>query len=154
MAFNSKQTRIFKATHSTKMQERLEQVQISIAAAEDAFKQTAEYYKRFAKINVDKKTVENYINTVFGYADVVNKGREEAFKKKQHETIQRLFETGRGSDIKGVRGTLWGLYNSVSEWTQHEMGKIDEKRLSSAWFGSGMDLNIRAFNAAKDLVVA
>ena len=96
--------------------------------------------------------ITKYINDVFGYADVVNKGREQAFKDKQTETIMRLFETGRGSDIKGVRGTFWGLYNSISEFVAHIDGKSDEKRLESNWFGRGKDLNTKAFNIARSLV--
>lgn len=154
MAFQSKKSQLFKATHSKKMEMNLERMQASIAAADQAFEQTAEYYRAFSKRFVDKKQVESYINQVFEFADVVNKGREQAFKDKQTETIMRLFETGRGSDIQGVRGTIWGLYNAITEYTQHEAGKLEDKRLNSAWFGQGMDLNIRAFNAAKELVAA
>ena len=149
-----KATQIFRATHSAKMKDRLAQVQYEIAQAEAAFQETAEWYKQFAKTQADKKTLERFVNSVFNFADVVEDGRQKAFKDKQTETIVRLFETGRGSDIKGVRGTVWGLYNTVTEYIQHEMGKVEDKRLTAAWFGRGMDLNIKAFNVAKDLVVA
>jgi hypothetical protein len=74
--------------------------------------------------------------------------REASFRKKQTETIMRLFETGRGTDIKGVNGTIWGLYNAITEFVQHEKGKVDDKRLKDAWFGSGMAMNNRAFASA------
>jgi hypothetical protein len=94
-----------------------------------------------------------FVNSVFDYADVVKSGRETAFKEKQTETIRRLFETGRGTEIQGVRGTVWGLYNSVTEWIQHEAGKIEDKRLESAWFGAGKGLNLKAFEVAKEMAV-
>lgn len=152
MAFQSKKSQLFKATHSRKMEWNIERMQASISAADQAFEQTSEYYRAFSKRNVNQIDLTNYINNVFGFADVVKSGREQSFKDKQHETIQRLFETGRGSDIKGVRGTYWGAYNAVTELIQHEAGKQDDKRLNSAWFGQGMDLNIRAFNIAKEMV--
>ncbi len=156
MALNTTR-KMFKSTHSQKMHERLAEVQVQISYADQAFEKTAEYYRAFARKQITQKELENFTNAVFGYADVVKKGREEAFKQKQHETIQRLFETGRGSDIKGVRGTVWGAYNTVTEFIQHEMGSkvtIDDKRLETAWFGNGMNLNVHAFNVAKDMVSA
>lgn len=151
MAFKHSETRIFKATHSLKMTERLEQVQASIAAADEAFEQTAEFYKRFASKQVTQKQVIQFINQTFDYADVVANGRESAFKEKQTQTIIRLFETGRGSDIVGVRGTVWGLYNAATEFLSHENGKTQEKILNSNWFGVGNKINKRAFEAAKVL---
>lgn len=154
MAFNNKKTQVFKATHSKRMNELLLDVQGQIAQAEAAFKQTAEFYKRFAQKQVKQSEVIQFINNVFEYPDVVKRGREQAFKDKQTQTIIRLFETGRGTEIKGVRGTAWGLYNAATEFISHENGKTHEKILNSAWFGQGMDLNVRAFNAAKELVAA
>jgi len=148
MAFNNSKTQIFKATHSLKMNERLERVQQSISMADSAFEQTAEFYKRFASKQVLQNDVQRFVNMAFGYADVVNSGREEAFKRKQTETIVRLFETGRGSDILGVRGTVWGLYNAATEFLSHENGKTSEKILNSNWFGNGSKLNKSAFEAA------
>lgn len=156
MAFNNKKTQVFKATHSKRMNERLTDVQGQIAQAESAFKQTAEFYRQFARKNVTKVETIQFINNVFNFADVVNAGREQAFKDKMTDTIIRLFETGRGSEIKGVRGTAWGLYNAVTEFVQHEEGhaKLADNRLNSSWFGRGMDINVRAFDAAKELVAA
>lgn len=149
--------KLFKATHSKKMHDRLAEVQTQIAMADQAFEQTAEFYRAFARKQIKQEQLTRYINQVFGYADVVKKGREEAFKNAQHETINRLFETGRGSEISGVRGTLWGAYNAITEFIQHEKGSsktLQDKRLESAWFGYGMNLNIHAFETAKEMVTA
>jgi phage/plasmid-like protein (TIGR03299 family) len=70
------------------------------------------------------------------------------------ETLLRLFETGRGSDLPGARGTLWGALNAVSEFVDHERstrGDASTQRLSrwkSAMFGSGRDLKERAWQRA------
>jgi hypothetical protein len=130
---------------------------MEIAKADEAFKQTAEFYKTFSKVNIDSKKLTQFINNVFEFADVVNQGREQSFKDKQHETIIRLFETGRGSELQGVRGTLWGAYNAVTEFIQHEQGNkgtLEDKRLDNAWFGTGMKLNQQAFKVAKEMVAA
>jgi hypothetical protein len=47
-----------------------------------------------------------------------------------------------------AKGTAWGLLNAVTYYVDHVRGS-DEKRLSSAWFGSGEGLK----NKAQDLLV-
>lgn len=70
------------------------------------------------------------------------------------ETLLRLFETGRGSDLPGARGTLWGALNAVSEFVDHERptrGSATTERMArwkSAIFGSGRDLKERAWHRA------
>lgn len=35
------------------------------------------------------------------------------------EKLAELIEDGAGTDVPGVRGTGWGLYNAVTEWVDH-----------------------------------
>ena len=152
MAIKNAET-IFKTTHSKKIKDRLAFVQEKLIAMDGAFKKTAECYKRLSKVKCSDETLKRYANLVFDYQEI-EVGRQKAFQEKQHETIQRLFETGRGSDIKGVRGTMWGAYNSITEYIQHEQGNKntdDEKRLLNSWFKDGMKLNIKAFDYAMEL---
>ena len=76
----------------------------------------------------------------------------------RREKLTELFETGIGTDIPGVRGTAWGAYNAITEFTTHHnqirLGidpmaedyalKTRERRLSSSWFGPGDKLNTKA----------
>lgn len=49
-----------------------------------------------------------------------------------------LFEgEGMGADLKGSKGTQWGLFNAVTQHVDYEMGRNDNNRLNSAWFGRG-----------------
>lgn len=70
------------------------------------------------------------------------------------ETLLRLFETGRGSDLPGARGTLWGALNAVAEFVDHERptreGQMSERltRFKSALFGTGAELKERAWHRA------
>jgi hypothetical protein len=62
--------------------------------------------------------------------------------------ILELNETGAGSDM--ARGSLWGAYNAITEYTDHcQNSTIPEKRLNSVWFGSGEKLKLRAFDLAR-----
>lgn len=156
-ALSMGQRQLFRASHSYSMQRRLEEIQADIARADKGFQQAEEYYKRFASKQVNQKQIDHFLSMTFGWSinpDRLNE-REKMFRDKQTETILRLFETGRGADIAGVNGTVWGLYNAVTEFIQYERGGVktlEDQRLKSAWFGEGMALNKTAFNAGLALV--
>jgi hypothetical protein len=51
------------------------------------------------------------------------------------------------------RGTLWGAYNAVTEYTDHVLCPNDPgRRLTSIWFGGGEKLKERAFKIAQQLL--
>ena len=148
--------KIFNVTHSTQMVQKLEDLQATISQMDEAFQQAGEAYRMFAKKKVNAELIDQFLAMTYQWsvsADEIERSqRQESFQRKQTESILRLFETGRGTDIKGVRGTVWGLYNAVTEHVAHERGKLEDNRLQSAWFGTGMDINKRAFEAALELV--
>jgi phage/plasmid-like protein (TIGR03299 family) len=54
-----------------------------------------------------------------------------------------------GSDIKGVQGTMWGAYNTVTEFLTHEAGRsagieADRRRLESLYWGTAANTLARA----------
>jgi len=65
------------------------------------------------------------------------------------EEVSRLFESGKGADMKTAKGTAWGAFNAVAEYVDYVRGsdKI-ESRAKSLLFGSGADLKQRAWDAA------
>lgn len=68
--------------------------------------------------------------------------------------IEVLVESGRGQDIPGVRGTMWGGYNAVSEFLQYEYGRgpvgATEKRMDGMMFGAPATWNALALQKAME----
>jgi phage/plasmid-like protein (TIGR03299 family) len=61
--------------------------------------------------------------------------------------VLQLHEKGRGSQL--ARGTVWGAFNSVAEYTDHMMSDEDATtQLNSIWFGRGEHLKSKAFRLA------
>jgi phage/plasmid-like protein (TIGR03299 family) len=71
--------------------------------------------------------------------------------KSHIQSIERNHEAGRGADIKGVRGTLWGAYNAITEFVDHERTKLDAGFIIH---GRGAELKERAFSIAQEMAVS
>ena len=63
------------------------------------------------------------------------------------EEITNLHDGGIGSDIRGVRGTLWGAYNAVTEYVDH---RRTTETLDYMANGSGARMKSRALEMAKE----
>ena len=73
--------------------------------------------------------------------------------------VRELFESGKGNDLKGVKGTAWAAYNAVTEFVDSYrlvgkgMGSKDsttlataDRRVDASWFGKGADLRQSAWD--------
>jgi hypothetical protein len=57
-----------------------------------------------------------------------------------------------GADLAG-QGNAWALLNAITEYVDHERGRSDDTRMTSAWFGAGEGLKLRAWDAVRELAV-
>lgn len=133
--------------HSEKVHERLEKVQEIVNAADAKFEATAEQYRALSKKDVDQKALKKYVNLVFRPISELAERKELAMEEMEQNII-RLFETGMGQDLKGAKGTYWGLYNAVTEYLAYEKGNSEASRLNNLWFGQNKNLNARALEEA------
>jgi phage/plasmid-like protein (TIGR03299 family) len=72
------------------------------------------------------------------------------------ETVVSLFDgAGRGSDMKGVRGTAWGLWNAATEyadWTMAQRARNDENRTESRLAGDAARFKAQAYTIIRETV--
>jgi phage/plasmid-like protein (TIGR03299 family) len=72
--------------------------------------------------------------------------------EKIRNSVLALHESGLGAHL--ARGTWWGAFNSVAEYTDHMMsGEDSATRLDSIWFGRGEQLKLKAFNLAQKMMM-
>ncbi|MGA3282394.1 MAG: DUF932 domain-containing protein [Smithella sp.] len=72
--------------------------------------------------------------------------------EKIRNSVLHLHESGLGAHL--ARGTWWGAFNSVAEYTDHMMsGEDAATRLDSIWFGRGEQLKLKAFNLAQRMMM-
>ncbi len=50
-----------------------------------------------------------------------------------------------------AKGSMWQAFNAVTYVTNHEIGRSEDNRTASVWFGANADLNIKALNLAVEM---
>lgn len=73
--------------------------------------------------------------------------------KNEIEVVLNLIDTGRGSNIRGVRGSLWGAYNGITEYVDHY--KATNSRIQSTAYimnGIGRLIKKKAIKLALNYV--
>ena len=68
-------------------------------------------------------------------------------ESRSYKRIMELFNGAAiGADLTGGQNA-WSMVNAVTEFVDHERGRSDDTRMSSAWFGAGDGLKSKAYNS-------
>lgn len=152
MARTDTRSKLLQLRHTSGIKLAMATVQQTIDIAHRQFVATVEQYRRLAMTGCSEQTLRNLVNVVFRAepteAAFGVPGEAEETRSRVFPRVHRLFEEGMGAGIPGVRGTLWGAVNALSEYVQYERGTDEARRLSETWFGTGSNLNRRALDAA------
>lgn len=142
MAHNSADSKLLRVKHTSGMEHTLERIRETMVIQRQEFEASCEQFKWLATRAISPKDLETYVKIVFGLPEELKK------ESKILTSVTELFDTGKGSDIKGVRGTYWGAYNAVTEFMTWQRGKTADARLARLWFGDGVKTNHDAFDVA------
>lgn len=157
MAVNGRDSALIRLKHTSNVVENLKDISAIMDAANATFEATAEQYRLLANRNINAKDLEKYIKIVFATKKQIQEAESaedlNSGSRVMADIIQ-LFETGKGNDLPGVKGTMWAAYNAVTEFVQYKRGTSDEGRLNELWFGQGATLNKRALEKAVEFSVA
>jgi len=173
-AEESQATKKLRVVHGQQVKENLELVRETISLVHNEFIASAELYRELAKRQISARDLRRYVKKVFLPAhdnmkleeleqqidDTEDEGILEKLEREYKEigagervlnSVTRLFEDGRGSDIPEIRGTWWAGYNAIAEYLSYERGKCNDIRLDSLWFGQNRLTNERALQIARKL---
>ena len=134
-----------KIRHTAQAPARLEEAHQLLGLWNSLYQQLDYIFNRMALKKVTSKQLQEYVHSLIpNNADAENNTRTE----NQRSKIIELHEAGIGAEIH--RGTVFGAYNAVTEYVDHQVAKDPAKHLKSIWFGSGDKLKQRAFTLAED----
>lgn len=106
--------------------------------------------KKMYEFKMSDADIDNYLAEV---SNIVGEAKEKTklYADKSYIRYKNYIEGGIGTDIDGVKGSLWGCYNAITESIDHSTRKI-KNPLQYSMFGAGAIIKDRAWSVAKKLV--
>jgi phage/plasmid-like protein (TIGR03299 family) len=144
MAISGSGGRLLKIKHTKNVTKALELVREIIDVQTMNFQATMAQMQTLARYGCDDSKLRQYVREIFS----PEKSEDPSASKTLVNKIFPLFESGRGTDIVGVRGTMYGAFNAVTEYLTHERGRSADNRVDSIWFGPGANDTNRALTVA------
>jgi len=152
-----------KMRHTKSLGLRVKDVREGLGIINSMFSEFEQAAKALTEVQVNSEAWKAFIQKIglMPEGDAAQQAMSTRAKNIMEE-VTKLFENGRGSNLKGVRGTAWGAYNSITEYVDHhrtvragdDARERLEARASSLLFGSGALLKEKAWNAALELAGA
>ena len=119
-----------------------------LVAANSLYERLEVIFNGMATKKITKEQLREYVQALVPDNE---EAKNTARTEKIRNNVLKLHDSGRGADL--ARGTLWGAFNSVTEYTDHMMFAGDSNsRLNSIWFGRGEQLKIKAFHLAERMM--
>jgi hypothetical protein len=103
-------------------------------------KEAAEF---LAQKNTDDEKLREFMKHIFPH-----NGSTVELSRNARKAID-ILETQPGADL--FPGTWWNAVNAVTFLHSHEIGRSNEGRLESQWFGTGQNTNLKALNLALEM---
>lgn len=144
----------FGIRHQSGMKQEMEKVKSLLGFAEKQFEQTEEVYRAMANYPMNNIKTSEYIMSIIPPANEEATDRVKATLQAEQEKIWELMETGMGTDIRGVKGTLWNSYNALVEFVDFHASPRTRDRSNYLLFGTGRDIKKRAYDKAVEMVEA
>jgi len=140
--------------HQGDIQRKMERVKRALGLAEEEFDKRKEIYQAMARCPVDNIKIGTYVKSLIPNANEEATDRVKRSVTAAQERIWHLHENGQGSDIPGVKGTVWGIYNSAVEYGDYDMPKRVKDIGNYQLFAGGAQFKKRAYNKALELMEA
>lgn len=137
LARECKASKLIRVRHHRFVKENVEKLRDIMNLANQEFEATNDQYRFLAGRGINTADLHKYVKIVMLGAADANKDEEDLSTRSKNivSRVENLFETGRGTDIAGVKGTWWGAYNAVTEYLNYEKGRNEQNRMDSLWFG-------------------
>jgi len=131
--------------HTSNWEQRMKFAHQMLFQSEDYWRKMKEVSMHLARTSVSRVEVGAFLDAMF--PDREDKKTGLFMKSEGGEQVQKLMEEGRGSNIRGVRGSKWGLFNAYSEYLDHERKvRKGTNRWERSVFGQGGALREKALS--------
>ncbi len=143
LALNAQVERMVKISHRRKFNPDNTKLLLGISHERlEQYKETAAFLgsKRY-----DKENIVEYFNRIFPVTGENKKGKESS---RNAIAASEYLLTQPGAEF--AEGTWWQAFNTVTFMTDHVIGRSNDNRLSSSWYGANKNLKQNALELAVD----
>lgn len=138
--------------HTANIGERVKEAQETLGIMSQQFSIFEEASRKLATVQVTSKTLKDYVVSTGLIPKVQDEKDQSSRAANIMQQLSNLFENGKGANLPGAKGTLWGAFNAVTEYVDHYRGPQLAKRAESLLYGSGANIKQEAFEQALALV--
>ena len=140
-------TRRLSVRHTACAAARIRDVGEYLAGVNASFDHSAESYRYLAQRSINAYQLREYLLSLFPDPE---EGTLRNRARATRDKITARFENGLGTSTTDT--TLWRAYNAVVEFIDHDRNQGNaDARVTSAWFGQGMQLKQQALTTALQL---
>jgi phage/plasmid-like protein (TIGR03299 family) len=108
---------VHKVRHTTNWKDRMAEAQKTLVEARSYWGEIRAAAQHLAATSVTRVEVGAFLEAMFPKKeDAKRTGANDNARAR----VAELMETGRGTNIPGVKGTAWGLLNAYTEWLQYD----------------------------------
>lgn len=150
MALVSGESSIMNVRHTKNHEIKIKQALKIIGLVEQIAKDFETDAKKMYELKMSDADIDNYLAEIITIAGEA-KEKIKLYTDKSYIRYRDYIEGGLGTDIQGVKGSLWGAYNAVTEAVDHTDRKI-KNELQYKMFGTGAIIKDKAWCAAKKLI--
>lgn len=143
MVMNGKQNYwTFKIRHSGNTEQKISNIiASSVPMIQEAYQVGMDNFKLLAKTKAEAKDTKEVVGILIPKTQKMDSLDDMHTRTQARvELLQNLMFHGTGQELGSAAGTLWGLYNGVTEYYTHQYGKNDDSRFRSNFDGAAMQL--------------
>lgn len=117
---------VYKVRHTKGAKGYLDELQEAMKVASNYGMKLIEVLQHFANKPVAEQTVAEFVTQKLfpepKKSEDEKASRAQTIRDNAIQTFMELYFNGAGTEIPGVKGTYYGLYNAITEYADHAMG--------------------------------
>jgi phage/plasmid-like protein (TIGR03299 family) len=148
--------KILRIRHSKNVHDALDAVQGIMDVANSQFAATVEQMRAMVRKGVVDVDVAKFVREVFKPKVFLTKGEEERYwEEGAPQLVGKVLPlfAEENERMPAAEGTVWTMYNSVTNLLTHHRVADQSRRLDSQWFGDSADKSRRALQVAGKLAM-
>lgn len=113
------------------------------------FNEFDRFAMKMAEKPLDKKEADAYLSRIFLRDQERLSARQQKAAEDRMKKVAALYEKNPANTLKSVKGTLWALYNAVTQYVDHERTpQTGGQKAGFTWFGEGARIKSLALEEA------